>query len=112
MDSTNAVERALHVRALYHRVIAGNISNVDTPGYKEKEIDFKAELERGLQGAKELRVRERADGDGLNSIDGNTVNIEKQMVEMAENTVMYNTLVQIITKNFSILRYVINEGKR
>jgi flagellar basal-body rod protein FlgB len=111
MKTMDLIEKALTIRAMNHKVIAGNISNVDTPGYKEKEIDFKAELERTSGGDKNIQVKERTDGDGLNTIDGNTVNIEKQMVKLTENTVMYTTLVQIMTKQFSIMRYIINEGR-
>jgi flagellar basal-body rod protein FlgB len=111
MESGNVVEKALGIRAFYHKLIAGNISNVDTPGYREKDIDFKAELQRKLESPADVRVSERSDGDGLNTIDGNTVNIEKQMVKLTENTLMYNTLVQIINKNFTILRYAVRDGR-
>ena len=47
MQIVDLIGKALSVRAFYHKVISGNIANAQTPGYKEKEIDFR----RGLDGA-------------------------------------------------------------
>jgi flagellar basal-body rod protein FlgB len=112
MDVVNLVEKALGIRSFYHKVLSGNIANVETPNYKEKDIDFFNEIQKQMAGSSNIEVREKTDDDGMNSIDGNTVNIEKQMVKMTENSMIYNSLIQVITKKFSMMRYMINEGKR
>ena len=112
MDVVNLVEKALNVRSFYHKILSGNIANVETPNYKEKDIDFLKELEKQMGGASAVEVKEKTEDSGMNSLDGNTVDIEKQMVKMTENSMVYNSLVQIITKKFSMMRYMINEGKR
>ncbi len=114
MPIVNLLEKALNIRAFYHKILASNIANVETPGYKEKDVDFRAELERSLaQGSTEsIAVKEKQESDIINSIDGNTVNIEGQMVKLAENDLMYTSLVQLINKKFSKMRYAINEGRR
>ena len=112
MTTMNLIEKALNIRAFYHRVIAGNLANVDTPGYKEKDIDFKAELGKKMSGIGGIEVRERADCDGIGTIDGNTVNMENQMVKLTENQLMFHSLVQVATKKFSLMKYLISEGRR
>lgn len=116
MDLINLIEKALTVRASYHKVISGNIANVETPGYKEKDIDFKKELDRKIRSdaAREgdITITETPVNDGLASIDGNTVSMENQIVKLTENQVMYETLVQVAAKKFSMIQYIISEGKR
>lgn len=113
MDVMNLMERALNVRARNQKVIASNISNVDTPGYKEKAIDFKRELERQLGDSKnvEVNVVERP-SEGYERLDENSVNLEDQVMKMTENSLYYDALVQTISKKFSMMRYIISEGRR
>ena len=47
MPLLDIIGKALSVRSAYHKVIAGNIANADTPGFKEKDIDFKRQLDAG-----------------------------------------------------------------
>jgi len=112
MDVIKLIEKALDVRAVNHRVIAGNIAHVETPHYKEKEIDFKQALESRIAGMQNIDVQEKTETDGMSSIDGNTVNLEVQMVKMNENSMMYSALVQALNKKFSLMRYLVNEGRR
>jgi flagellar basal-body rod protein FlgB len=112
MEVTNLLERALNIRAQYHKVLSGNIANVETPNYKEKDIDFQSEIQRNSGTPNNVDIRESTDGDVIGSIDGNTVNMENQIVKMTENHMLFTSLVQVISKKFSMMRYVINEGRR
>ena len=113
MDISGLLERALNIRGYYHKVLASNIANVETPGYKEKDMDFSTELERSIGGSTGgIEVREKSDPGGIDGIDGNSVNMEDQIVKLTENTMMFNAFVQLINKKFSMMRYVINEGRR
>jgi flagellar basal-body rod protein FlgB len=112
MEVTNLLERALNIRAQYHKVLTGNIANVETPNYKEKDIDFQSEIQRNIGSQNNVDIRESTDGDVIGSIDGNTVNMENQIVKMTENHMLFTSLVQVISKKFSMMRYVINEGRR
>jgi len=120
MEIVDLIGKALGVRAFYHKVVSGNIANTETPGYKEKDVDFRRELDKQLSAA---TVKKRADSadyavtenpgnDGLAKIDGNTVDLECQTVKLTENQLMYHALVQIAAKRFSLMRYLIGEGKR
>lgn len=112
MEVTNLLERALNIRAQYHKVLSGNIANVETPNYKEKDVDFKAEIQKNMGSPNNVEIRESTDGDVIGSIDGNTVNMENQIVKMTENHMLFTSLVQVISKKFSMMRYVISEGRR
>jgi flagellar basal-body rod protein FlgB len=113
MEISNLLEKALNIRGYYHKVIASNIANVETPGYKEKDIDFQTELERSVSGSTgNIEVHEKSNPSGSDGIDGNSVTMEDQIVKMTENSMMFNAFVQLINKRFSMLRYAINEGRR
>jgi len=128
--SIERLEQALDVRNARHGVIMSNISNQDTPGYKSKEIDFKKALEEvggsgsGLKMAKtdakhlpsgnmasrispEVRL---SSSKGAKRLDGNTVNTEKEMTRLAENTFMYQATAEFIARKFGGLKNAINEG--
>jgi flagellar basal-body rod protein FlgB len=112
MEVTNLLEKALNIRAQYHKVLTGNIANVETPNFKEKDIDFQAEMQRNIGTPNNVEIRESTNGDVIGSIDGNTVNMENQIVKMTENHMLFTSLVQVLSKKFSMMRYVINEGRR
>ena len=111
MDTLSLLEKALNVRAYYHKVLASNIANVETPGYSEKTIDYEAELDRPGNDVGNIEVKEKEEPDGSNALDHNNVNMEDQMVKLTENNMMFNAFVQLISKKFSMLKYVINEGR-
>lgn len=112
MEVSNILERALNIRAHYQRVLSANIANVETPNYKEKDIDFRAEIQRTIGDSGAIQIKESTDGDVVGSIDGNTVNMENQIVKMTENHLLFTSLIQVISKKFSMMRYIINEGRR
>lgn len=111
MSVTDIIEKALYVRSRYQKVIAGNIANVDTPGYKEKDIDFERELASRMKGSKEVEVIETPRQEGFVRLDENTVSVEDQVVKMTENSLIFSALVTAISKKFTLMRYVINGGR-
>jgi flagellar basal-body rod protein FlgB len=108
MEIIELMERVLNLRALYHRVIAGNIANVETPNYKERYVDFKEAL-RGIERDGRPQIKERLEGGRP---DGNTVQMERQVSELTENSLHFYALLSSLTKKFSLMRYVIGEGRR
>jgi flagellar basal-body rod protein FlgB len=112
MNTVGLLEKALNIRAFYQKVLASNVANVETPGYREKRVDFLKELDRsGAGNSSSVEVVEAESPEGANTVDGNSVNMEDQIVKMTENTLMYNSFVQLIGKKFSMMKYVINEGR-
>ncbi len=126
------LEQALDIRSERHEVITSNIANQDTPGFKAKSLDFKAALQSAEGGTLSLQPTttnqahlRAADGaqkpfadqitlsaaDRAKRLDGNTVNAEKEMTRLAENTFMYQTAAQLIAGKFRGLKNIIHEGR-
>jgi flagellar basal-body rod protein FlgB len=130
---------ALDGLAARHAALSDNLANVNTPGYKRKEVPFEAALRRAvgetlspqtgvparpMRGYAPQPVRGYApqpvrgyapqpvrDLSSSARMDGNNVDIEREVVQMAENTLRYQTLTQYISGFFSGLKSVINNGR-
>lgn len=109
------LERALDAASLRHRVLSHNIANVDTPGFKRYRVDFETELARALAAGQDPdRVRPAVvrETDSTGRPDGNNVDIEAELVKLAENQIWYAALTRQISDHFARLRTVIYEGRR
>jgi flagellar basal-body rod protein FlgB len=111
MEVLGLLEKALNIRAHYHKILAGNVANVETPHYKAKDIDFSRALESNMRRVEDIQVQEKLEQDGLNATDGNTVNMEDQVVKLTENSLLFNSLTKIVTRKFATIRYIVNDGK-
>ena len=132
-DNTIAtLQKTLNVGSLRHKVLTSNIANIDTPNYKAFEVVMKDTLKRKNHsaGAIELvRTRPRhlsgrhsssnpikikvADSTTFNlRADGNTVDLDRTMGKLAENTILYRSAAQIIRKKFQGLKNAIQGGSK
>jgi flagellar basal-body rod protein FlgB len=134
-DATlKTLEQSLDVRLVEQNVLAGNVANADTPGYKPKELDFTAAMQAahaeanaaimattdpghmGPNGASGTSVSDIAtsmvlDGRGTSpSFDGNAVDLDRTMAGMAENGLQYGASAKAAGKKLAILRYAIDGG--
>ncbi len=122
-----ALEKGLEGLALRHRVLANNIANANTPGFKKSEVSFASELaayldrqprERGVAllagGADREEFRPRVYRVLATSqrVDGNNVDIEEEMAKLAENTLLYEAAVRQLSAKLNYLRLAITEGRR
>jgi flagellar basal-body rod protein FlgB len=134
-NSFKYLESALSARATRQDLIASNISNVDTPYYKPRDIDFetaliqKANEEFGNLHSKELKLAKTTsnmmDGikdeldkptiffrDGhLGRNDGNSVDLDVETTELSKNSVMFNATIEALKKDASIFKAVITSSK-
>jgi len=94
---------------LRHNVIASNIANVDTPGYKAMELKFEHLFKQALNAEKDNQPMLVLDATKQPRLDGNTVNPDQELTKLAENTIMHNTFVQLLNIKFKMLRTAINE---
>jgi len=110
INRTDLLEKAANISLARHEVISENISNADTPGYKRKDIKFGDILkeEVGKQNIKVVYDNKATS----NRLDGNNVDIEREMAEMAKNSLRYSVLLQTISSRLRSIRSVINEGRR
>lgn len=112
------MEKSLDAAWLRNDVISQNVANADTPGYKRKEVQFEDFLNSEMKHSRIQNGQSRISGgsdikvveDNANysyRLDGNNVDIEREMAQMAMNTLRYNTLIQRINGQFAKLRNVI-----
>jgi flagellar basal-body rod protein FlgB len=107
----------LHQRR--HEVVASNLANVETPGYRARELDFKAALEDAFEGghaAEDPMTAGRApeiveDRGAPPRADGNTVDLDLQMAKLSANGGRYVALARILGQRIALLRQAI-EGTR
>jgi flagellar basal-body rod protein FlgB len=122
----NNLENSLKYATIKQKVIAQNIANVDTPNFKAKEVlkpSFQSELKVAMQAnrtdARHLNFTNFTETRGSvvtrpNSQynhNGNSVDIDKEMSELAENQIYYNALIERINGKFNSLKTVISGGR-
>jgi flagellar basal-body rod protein FlgB len=134
-EAYQILEKSLNAASTQHKMISNNIANVDTPGFKGSEVVFQSKLQQVLNNREksylqlnvthpnhipltpELSITElqpevmtRTESTARN--DGNNVDIDAEMARLAENTVYYTTVAQLLTGKLNTLRSVINDGRR
>lgn len=93
---------ALTVRSKRMGVIASNIANAATPGYKARDIDFNAALDARMNAARGRASGADADAgmvwrsQTMPSLDGNTVELNREQVAFAENAVAYSATLSFV----------------
>lgn len=131
LNSARLLEKAIEASWKRQEVIADNIANADTPGFKKSRVEFesllKSAIERGAVGGKKTRPEHFDTGwggdlentpvaivkSGNTSMraDGNNVDIDIEMTELAKNTIYYNTLITKLNKELGRLKMAINGGR-
>jgi flagellar basal-body rod protein FlgB len=109
----------LDFRSERNKVIASNIANIDTPGYKPKELVFKKQLEDFIDNGAEVTMT-KTDKRHLSDQSSHTfevinseeaVKIDNEMEKLAENNLMYNLTVELMARKFKSLDSVLREAK-
>ncbi len=112
-DTFVALSRALDAVSLRHEVIADNIANVNTPGFKAKSVEFETQLKAALARRDPAHIRPVIKEDPLPvRRDGNSVDIDLEMAKLAEATILYSALSRLISDRLALLRSVVSEGRR
>lgn len=98
---------------IQQRALAQNIANVNTPGYVRQTVDFSAALQEAMQASPRAQTEAEIEPDvtAPARTDGNSVNLEREMVELAEVTQTYGSLARLTAKNLSMARIVITGGR-
>lgn len=126
-NELGTLERALDVRGQRHTVLAGNLANADTPGFAPLDVDFEDAMAAGELAAGgaaaggDASAAERAAGmaaaprsaeelAGRPGLDGNSVDVDKTMIALAENGMQYGAAARAASKKLGILRYVASDG--
>jgi len=107
-----ALEKFLDVTSSRQKLVTANIANVDTPGYRTKDIDFRGELQRAVSGGGQANFMPMARSvQGLlERPDGNNVSMDREGLLLAESQMQYNLGIQLLKHEFQNLLYAIHEG--
>jgi flagellar basal-body rod protein FlgB len=118
-DYINVLNTSLDAASKRNDIIA----NVNTPNYKRKDISFETELKNAFANASEDTVDARVKNLNLSSMgqnvytdyselsyryDGNNVDIDTENGILAKNQIKYNGLMELLNKDFSFLKSVMN----
>jgi flagellar basal-body rod protein FlgB len=121
-DSTiSLIEQTLNLRSFKHKVLSSNIANLETPGYRARDVKFADELKKigggsmagGLVNTHPGHIG-TSSGNSVNpevtyvsteakALDGNTVSVDAEMVKLSENTMMYSLSAKLIKAKFRTL---------
>jgi flagellar basal-body rod protein FlgB len=104
-----AMDRATRRQAL----LTENLANVNTPGYKRKDLDFNLVLEEQLTGsAAGSSLHDEASTErGEVRLDGSSVDLEREVMALAETELRYQALTELTARYFSGLKNVIRGGR-
>ena len=118
-DYINVLDKAADASWLRETAIMNNLANVDTPGYKRKDIRFEEYLQGAVSGGSSLDDNiANADLDSLTGttytdyasssyrIDGNNVDIDTENAELAKNQIKYYTMLDSISQEFKRIQSV------
>ena len=117
---TDALSRFLDVDVARYKLVAGNLANIDTPGYRTRDLDFRSELRRAA-------AEENGSGEGLLQTasfhpvarqvrglierpDGNNVSVERESLLLAEAQMRFNLGIQLLKDQFHTISLAINSG--
>jgi len=121
------LEQVVDFAQARHEVLAGNLANMDTPGYRTRDLavdDFQAHLQQAIRARHEPVGRSPGDligqdGSGLANAakdpktilhhDQSNVGMEYQVTEMAKNQLLHNVAMAIMASQFRLLGAAISE---
>ena len=117
------LQAAMSGLAARQRTIANNIANADTPNFKASEVRFEDALKsaisrgQGSSAADQSSLNRSVSQSSLldassTRADGNNVDIDQEMVDLADANTSYNALAQLALGRLQMLRSVINDGRR
>jgi flagellar basal-body rod protein FlgB len=115
------LERMLQFTGQRHRLLADNIVNASTPGYRQKDLSldkFQAMLQRGIDARRdglvsdpfsEVRWELEHPQRGILFHDGNNRSMEQLMSDHAKNALMHNLAVELLRRQFEQLKLALRE---
>lgn len=115
IPSNKNLERLLDFTALKHKVIGQNIANANTKNYQRREVEFKELLNDGMKNLSEsLKTNSefsvKIDEQSEVIANGNSVDVNKEMAELAKNSIMFKFASKKINSYYQTLQGVIRGG--
>lgn len=90
------------------KLVASNIANVDTPGYRTKDIDFNFEFQSLVSGESPHAI----EPEGLKTKnDGNNVSMDREMRLLSENALRFNFVSQVLKGEARDIRLALKDAR-
>jgi flagellar basal-body rod protein FlgB len=106
-NTGGTLERYMDLLTARQKIVASNIANADTPGYRTKDIDFQSEF----QGALDSHAPRVIEPPGLKiKNDGNNVSIDRESRLLAENAIRFSLAAQLVKNEFKDITAAIQGG--
>lgn len=98
------------------KVIAANLANIDTPGYRARDLVFHETLEARLEGDRITGTMTHEDeavtrDDEVPDQDGNSVSLEHQMAKTVANQLRHSALNEVLNRKLGLLKYAASDGR-
>lgn len=124
----NVLEKAMNVSKQRHSLLVSNVANLDTPGFKAKDLDFKAAMTKALNASQRMDLTKTNSGHmgpapgSLSSADiveeegewngYNWMNVDQVMTKLTENNLIYKTAAEALLRKIAVMKEVLREGGR
>jgi flagellar basal-body rod protein FlgB len=113
VDVVGLLEAGLKAEGLREKAIAGNIANIETPGYKRLDVKFEELLARALGSSNPVDLdafepQTYRPGNTPVKTNGNDVNLEQEVGEMLKNTLRQTAYVRLLRKKFAQIEAAVN----
>ncbi len=120
-DYVKVLDKAADASWMRQEAISNNIANVNSAGYKRRDVAFEDSLQEAISNSRyrstdekvanlskaDLRIRSYTDSSGFSyRLDGNNVDIDTENAALARNQLKYNALVDSINHEFSMIKAV------
>ncbi|HEY0784901.1 MAG TPA: flagellar basal body rod protein FlgB [Acidobacteriaceae bacterium] len=108
-----SLERFLELTTDRQQIVSSNMANIDTPGYRTRDLNFQHELARassGLDEAQGLQPAVQQVQGLLERPDGNNVDLDRESLLLAQTQLQYSMGVQLVKSEFHQLLSAINGG--
>ncbi|HYA43946.1 MAG TPA: flagellar basal body rod protein FlgB [Syntrophobacteraceae bacterium] len=114
------IEDRLSLNAMNQKLISSNLANIDTPGYRAKELSFEEAIRQSLEEQVLHMVRSNgrhmAPDDPVEALEASEVvevgpvDLDTEMVNLTKNAIEYQHMVGMLNRKFSMLKTAITEG--
>jgi flagellar basal-body rod protein FlgB len=104
-----ALQQALAGSAERQQVLANNIANANTPGFRRSDVDFHGALAQALDGGaspsqlESVGFAPQADMSSAMQADGNNVDVDTEMSNLSQNALDYQSLVELANARLKML---------
>jgi flagellar basal-body rod protein FlgB len=108
---SNGLAEALTFYRQRHEILATNIANIETPGYRARDLEFDEALQSAFDGQESSTLTARV-VDKPTSVgrpDGNTVDLDMEMARLADNRGSFTTAAEILSRRLAGLRRAIEQ---